>query len=129
MPGRPKKPTSLKLMTGTYRSDRDHTVDVKPTDELGKPPRHLNKEVKRCWNVIAKTAPPGVLGRHDRIAVEIASTLLSQFRDDPTSMTTARLLRLEVMLGRFGMNPSDRAKLSLPQPDDDGPNPWTDIAR
>jgi hypothetical protein len=46
--------------------------------------------------------------------VALAAGLLAEHREAPLMMTAAKLSRLESLLGRFGMTPSDRAKLEIP---------------
>jgi hypothetical protein len=66
-------------------------------------------------------APLGVLTGADRHNVEIGARLLMEFRADPVEMPTSRVTLLNRILGQFGMSPSDRAKLSVPQPKPENP--------
>ena len=45
--------------------------------------------------------------------LEIAACLLAQFQRDPDGMTTAKITRLKVQLGKFGLSPSDRARIGV----------------
>ena len=52
--------------------------------------------------------------------LEIACRLLCEYREDPHAMNAARLNVLNNMLGKLGMNPIDRIRLSVPeQPESD----------
>ena len=66
--------------------------------------------------MIASKAPLGVLTDADWPSVVMASKLWAEFMEDSENMNTARLTRLHRMLGDFGMNPAERASLSVPKP-------------
>ena len=45
--------------------------------------------------------------------VEMAACLLAEFQKNPDGMTTSRITRLEVQLGKFGLSPPDRAGIGV----------------
>lgn len=59
--------------------------------------------------------PDGVIGKSDAIALETLIKLIYQMRTDFEGMQPAKLTRLETLLGKFGMTPSDRLKISVPK--------------
>lgn len=86
-------------------------TDAQTAGPLGKPPSHIAGEVLKAWKEIEKSAPLQVLTESDRLALEVAANLLAQFRLDPVEFPAAKLVRLEALLGKFGMTPADRAKV------------------
>lgn len=57
------------------------------------------------------------LNRFRRINAQadlIACNLLSQLCQSPTEKPVSRLAVLERIMGKFGMNPSDRTRISVP---------------
>jgi hypothetical protein len=47
---------------------------------IGRPPGYLNANEKVTWAEIVKTAPPGLLTKHDRIALEIVVKMVIRMR-------------------------------------------------
>ena len=62
----------------------------------------------------------------DRLSLELAANLLAQFRADPVEFPAARLVRLEALLGKFGMTPADRSKVGGKKEAPKG-NPFADL--
>lgn len=100
--------------------------DAETSGPLGAAPKHINGAVLNAWNEITSSAPREVLTGSDRISVELAANLLAQFRDDPVEFTAAKLVRLEALLGKFGMTPADRAKVGGKKKEPKG-NPFADL--
>ncbi len=114
--GRPRKPTELHLLNGSFDKNPNRAVERanEPHDErpLGDPPEFVRPDQRVAWMEIERLAP--WLAYCDRLAVEIAAVLMARFRIDPGSMAPALYTRLETMLGRLGMTPSDRSKVTVP---------------
>ena len=66
-----------------------------------------------------KSAPAGVLMNSDKILLDMAACLLAEYQRDPDGMVTSRIARLETQLGKFGLSPSDRARIGVSPDDDD----------
>lgn len=118
---RPRTPTNVLKLRGADKVHpermKERADEPKPKSPLGSAPRHLNDAARKCWNEIKRLAPEGVFGNCDRWAVEIAAVLMAEFREMPLEMPAARLARLDALLGRFGMTPADRSKVTaLPSP-------------
>lgn len=115
---RPRTATEILKARGAFKKDPQRArVDPEPTSGLRKtPPVHLTADQKKAWRRIVKAAPAGVLMNSDEIMLELAACLLAEFQADPGGMQTARLLRLESQLGKFGLSPSDRAKIGVEKP-------------
>lgn len=71
---------------------------------------------------------PGVMGMSDRPTMEIMARLFCRFRygdyekDSPLpALNGAELSRLDSLLGRYGMTPSDRSKIVLPKGEKQNP--------
>ena len=91
-------------------------------EEIGDPPECLEAFEQDTWKEIVGLSLPGVLTRHDRVTVEIVARLLAEFRVNPQRFTAAKLARLEALLGRLGMSPADRSRVSARLPSQ--PNPF-----
>lgn len=73
-----------------------------------------------------RAEPVTATQRPDRLALELAAQLLAQFRTDPVEFPAAKLVRLEALLGKFGMTPADRAKVGGKKEAPKG-NPFADL--
>jgi hypothetical protein len=76
-------------------------------------------------------APAGVLTNADRKHVELACRLLYRIRKEQAK--SGDYSRLDVLLGKMGMNPADRSKVNvtpglLPSNDSPESNPFEEIA-
>ncbi|PKF72682.1 terminase [Pseudomonas fluvialis] len=109
---RPRTPTNVLDARGAFKKDPQRArTDAQTAGPLGKAPSHITGEVLKAWKEIEKSAPLQVLTESDRLALELAANLLAQFRLDPVEFPAAKLVRLEALLGKFGMTPADRAKV------------------
>jgi hypothetical protein len=80
---------------------------------IGLPPKSLTAAEKKVWKELAIAIPDGVAGESDRIAVEIASRLLHQFRTNAHTMQSSRISLLMNMLSRLGLDPQARTRLHV----------------
>jgi phage terminase small subunit len=85
---------------------------------IGEAPSHLLDDQRDIWNEIALLIPDGVAGKADRITLEIAALLTWELRNDPVSMSAARMGLLASQLGKLGMDPQARTKMQTPGKDD-----------
>lgn len=121
---RPKTPSNVLALKGAYKKDPqrkpDPTTEAAPKGDVGSPPEYLESDVKAVWHEIVSLACPGVLGDSDRLTLELAATLMAEFRrggrDDNGRplFTDSRLSRLQAALGSLGMTPADRTKVKVP---------------
>jgi hypothetical protein len=112
---RPRKPTALHALTGSLEHDPGRFAGRanEPVDDraLGPPPDRMEAAERVCWGEIERLAP--WLSFADRLAVEVTAGLLARWRQCGVAlMPPAMLTRLESMLGRLGLTPSDRSKVS-----------------
>ena len=119
----PRKPTAVKQMLGTAQPCRMNPNEPKRNGEIAKPPRDFSALEKKCYRQIVDQCCPGVLAQSDSLAVEMAATLLAEFRSDRAGFPVNKYLRLETLLGKLGMTPSDRAKVNAVK-DDAAEDPW-----
>ncbi len=116
---RPATPTAIHKATGSYKKNPNRENKNEPIvkEPLSKCPNHLEIDEKKMWMKIKKEAPNKVLTQADSVALELAAILFAQFRREKTEMPNSKIVTLMNLLGQFGMNPSARSKLSIPQDD------------
>lgn len=116
--GRNRTPTNVLDARGAFKKNPNRRpIDEPPADDagpVGDPPEYFNDRQRATWSEIVATCHAGVLCGADRIAVEMAAVLLDQFRADPVEFKAAKIVRLDSLLARFGMTPSDRTKVKVP---------------
>lgn len=124
---RPRKPTNVLELTGAFKKNPQRKrEDAEAVGALTDAPLHLGGAVLHAWNEIARYAPRDVLTDSDRLSLELAANLLAQFRADPVEFPAAKLVRLEALLGKFGMTPADRSKVGGKKEAPKG-NPFADL--
>lgn len=140
MAGRPRKPTALHLISGGLRAaeKRDRADEPKTALKAPTAPKHLEPDEREAWARFAKSAMAmRVLSEHDWPALEQLAcsyaeaqrlrAFLRKHGHTYTTITTqgskmlrtrpeAKLLRdanreMLNLLGRFGLSPSDRARV------------------
>ncbi len=89
----------------------ERALEPKPTGVLGSPPARLNAEEIEMWHEIAAVLPPGVAKNSDRHNFEMMVCLFVGFVHRRLSASEMNLLTGH--LARFGMNPSDRSRLTV----------------
>ena len=125
---RPRTPTNVLDARGAFdKNPNRKREDPEVAGPLKAAPAHFTDDQVGIWKELVKAAPKNVVTESDRFALEIATLLLQQFRNDPVDFTAAKLVRLETLLGKFGMTPSDRAKVAGPVQKKPGSNPFSDL--
>jgi len=121
----PRIPTNILKLRGADKKNpgrmKKRGREPKPNGPLGSPPKHLTAEQKICWRELVRITPLGIFSDCDAWAVEIASVLMAEFREDTASFNAARLARLDSLLGRFGIVPADRSRVMLPIKEEKNP--------
>jgi hypothetical protein len=114
--GRPRTPSNVLDARGAFKKNPNRARPDEPESEgeIGDPPECFTEDQCAAWRDFARTCHAGVLGSADRIALEIAAVLLADFRVN-LEFPAAKLARLDSLLGRFGMTPSDRSKVKAPK--------------
>jgi phage terminase small subunit len=124
---RPRKPTALLEAKGSF--DRDparRRKDPKTTGELGAPPAHLDPARKQIWRELAALLPLGVARNADRFSFELIAGLMHRYRTE--TLTGSELSSLVSLLSKFGLDPSNRAKVAQPVSTKDDKNPFSEFA-
>ena len=116
-------PKNIHILKGTAKAhpERMRERENEPVNKapIGKPSKYLSTVEKRFFKEIVDNSIEGVLGKSDRIAVEIAAALLFKVRNlnivegEVQPATAGEQQLLCKYLGQFGMLPADRAKLSV----------------
>ena len=129
---RPKTPLAIADLKGQTRKNpqryRDRANAPQPQHGVGEPPQWLTNEAANAWVEISSSLPSGVLTVADRVSVEVASTLIAEFRESPKNFTAARLAQLRGILGSLGLTPTDRLKLAVPEIIEQN-DPWLALSR
>lgn len=111
--GRPRKPTKLHAVQGTYRSDRHGTNEPDPPVASLKPPAWLDADGRKVWRDLAPGfIEMGVLTEVDVEAFAHACSKLATARREQSTYSKA-FDQANQVLARFGWTPSDRAKVSV----------------
>ena len=120
-----KAPTPIKLheLNGSYikNPQRRVTNAVRPKRGIGPCPETVSTDWKICWDEIINLICPGVLGDSDRIWMERAAKLLAESRNPESKWTSQKENDLRQYLNKMGLNPSDRARLTVPEEGKDDP--------
>lgn len=123
--GRPRKPTSILHLTGAFQKNpsrlNERANEPKNLAELGEPPERLNVKQLEAWFEVVQNVPSGVLTKSDRHTLEITAVLLAEFWGSGAGMMGTHLNALNALLGKLGMNPSDRSKISVTESKKENP--------
>jgi len=141
--GRPRKPTQLKILQGTYQKCRANPNEPKPKVAIPKAPSGINRKVRAKFKEIADMAyKMGILSEFDADAIHMCATALVEyyqatavlldrgpdieFQDkdgNPQLMRRSELAwadgayrRASSMLARFGLSPADRSRVDVINP-------------
>lgn len=77
----PKKPTALKIISGTDRADRSNPREPKPSRGIPNPPKHLSAVAKKYWKHITPILDSmGVLSVCDETAIELLCECYAEYR-------------------------------------------------
>lgn len=114
--GRPAKPTAVLELVGAYKKNpqRKRKHEPKPAQGIGKfieGPTDLSS----IWDEVVAQTVPGVMTMSDRIALEMVCRLMAEIRIKPDEISVGKVTALCNLLGRFGLTPADRAKVSVPE--------------
>lgn len=116
---RHKQPREVAELKGAHKKNPQRYRSAPPKNDkaLGKPPTHLSLDAKNIWFELQKIAPPGVLTASERIAFEMLSNLLAEYRAKPAEFPTGKYSHVISLLARLGMTAADRQRLGI-RPDD-----------
>jgi hypothetical protein len=119
--GRRRKTEAEHQLNGTFEKHPERKAAYekapKPKGPLGDPPASFDPKsfsgdrLIAIWHEVVAQAPPGVLTSSDRMHVEMTCRLIYRIRH--LGAKSGDYSRLESMLGKMAMNPSDRPKIQL----------------
>lgn len=116
--GRHKQPRALAKLKGADRKNpqRYAKEELKVEGPLGEAPARMKGRSREFWEEIQKYALPGVLTPSDRLLLEIAANLMSEYTSRPRMFTATKYTHMIGILARLGMTPSDRQKFGVGKP-------------
>ena len=112
---RPRKPAHLKAIQGTDRINKQRLNINEPREigEIGEAPSYFNQAERDTWEEIKSIMYEGVAGTADRVALELLTRLMVEYRSAPENFQAAKLTIIGKLLSSFCMNPSDRTRVSI----------------
>jgi P27 family predicted phage terminase small subunit len=143
--GAKPKPTRLKALEGTLRSDRRNPNEPETKPAIPRCPTHLGSEAKREWRRLApQLARLGLLSKIDREALALfcqawarwveAEEALKRYgvmvkspngfpmQSPYLAVANKAMEQMRALLAEFGMSPSSRTRVhATPQIDEDDP--------
>ena len=140
--GRPRKPSALKLLTGTFRKDRAPKREPKPKAEkhIPAPPSFLGRVAKEEWRrVTPELYRLGLLTKVDRaslagycqsyarwiecekVVTEMGVTFMTEkgyvCQRPEVSIAQKERALMRQFANDFGLNPSSRSRIDTPEPE------------
>ena len=114
---RPRKPTNLHVVQGTYRKDRHGNRGSEPEiiEPLGGPPEGWPIAAKLLWAELSDLIPAGVAGKSDRLTFELLCRLVGTMRSGTEALTPALAAQIRTTCAVFGLSPADRSRVSAPR--------------
>jgi P27 family predicted phage terminase small subunit len=150
-----RKPTALKQLTGTFRPDREAKRAPMPRRAKPRAPKSLTPAARAYWtDLVALLDDLRVMTPADVTALVLLCEALAEYRvadadvqaigityesttrsgvmrrpNPAVAIRADAWRRVERMLGRFGLTPSDRARVEVtPESRTARRNPWEEIA-
>jgi hypothetical protein len=126
----PRKPQALREVQGTAKDHpgRQNLDQPKVIKGIGPAPEHFTELQSDVWDYLVSVMYAGVLAESDRPTLEMMSMLFYRFRHGTYEEDTVcpvlngvELSRLDSLMGRYGMTPSDRTKIIVPKQPDKNP--------
>lgn len=106
------KPTSLKLLEGTTRPDRDRGPEPEPPEGPIVRPEHVKYRAAELWDQYAPALEAmGTLTVVDVPNFAIWCRLQAKFEEVGVEMSASHLAQLRMIAAGFGMDAAARAKL------------------
>lgn len=111
MPGRRPKPTALKILEGNPGKRPLPKDEPKPVGVVKKP-TFLKGKAAKIWKEFAPLVQRmGLLTIADVKAFSRWCVLTAEFEANPATFNAAKLARLDALESKFGLSPSDRARI------------------
>jgi len=128
--GSHKKPMELRKLHGTANRNkhRDNPDQPEITKGIGPAPDHFNELQAEIWDYLVSIMFENVLSETDRPSFEVLCILFWRFRHGEhekdaaiPALLAAELNRMDSLMGRYGMTPSDRTKIVVPKAESENP--------
>jgi hypothetical protein len=128
--GSHKKPQALRKLQGTANRNkhRDNQNQPEVVRGIGPAPEHFTSEQSKIWDYLVGVMFIGVLSESDRPTFEMMSMLFFRFRHGSfeegapyPALNGVELSRLDSLMSRYGMTPSDRTKIVVPKKEKSNP--------
>jgi hypothetical protein len=124
-----RKATAVLEATGSFaKNPQRRRVDPIASSEIQPPPSYFDESESAVWYELIESSPIGVLKNSDHSALEIASTLLSDYRKDRAGFNTARLNALQKALSCLGRTPVDRGRIVATETPPTQNDPWAELS-
>lgn len=144
-PGPAGKPTALKKLQGNPGHRPLNNKEPQPDNTRPRPPRHLTKEARKCWDALSRRLHEcGLLTSIDGMGLELLCENYATWRDAKDlvdvegyfcrsdagnlyqhpavgAMNTAQK-NLVALMKEFGLTPSSRGTIKLAVDSDDEPS-------
>jgi len=120
----PKKPAALRELHGTANRNKQRNSPNPPevVRGIGPAPEYFDDAISETWDYLVSVMFVGVLSESDRPSFEMMTKLFHRFRygsyDEDSvlpALAVGELARLDSLFSRYGMTPSDRAKIVVPK--------------
>jgi phage terminase small subunit len=113
---RPRTPTAILDTKGAFLANpqRKREGEPQPAGSIGSAPKHFSQDEKKIWREFVRTLAPGVGKSSDRLAAELIVRLI--LKERARTITSTERGHLILLVGRFGLTPADRAKISVEAP-------------
>ena len=126
-------PTALALLKGADKQNpqryRERKKAATAAAGIGDVPEYLTGGGAVVWLEVAPLMVEGVLTVADRVAWCALCELEAERREAPREFTGAKYATLVSLLARFGMTPSDRAKVSIADDSDKPANEFAEFGQ
>ena len=119
----PRKPQALREIQGTAKDHPGRQNGNQPeiVRGIGPAPAHFKEDQKDIWDYLVSIMFAGVLSESDRPTLEVLTVLFWRFRygsyeEDSIipALAVGELARMDSIMSRYGMTPSDRTKIVVP---------------
>lgn len=126
---RPRKPTALHVVDGTFRKDRHAGAEVQPTLPIGDPPDWLEGEALAEWQRLLSDPPyAAVLFLPHRGALLEYCVLFARMIEDAkggATMNSSQRQNLNSLRMQLGITPASQSKVKIQKAAPS--NPWAEV--
>lgn len=128
MRGRKPKPTKLKLITGNPGKRKLPQNEPQPRRGAIERPEYLSDPAKAVWDRLSpELIELGILKPLDVTMFAAFCALVAEFEADPAGTTASRIAQMRSLGSCFGVDPSSRTRLSIPEAKEKS-SPWDEFA-